>query len=235
MTLIATVWTRDAIVVASDRRMMASGVVPTETGLVPVFGTFFSDQWQKTYPLPNHCSVSITGGLSGRDMTFGNIVEYLSANRIDENTELEELPEIFGSFMRDEGIEYDASLIFCGLLREGARLRPTVICYTAEDGTTELISGNGAGVRFFGATAAVDRLFGEVKIRRGEETERKGKLMFPAEYYGVGDAERLARFAIRLVHDEARFRANPVTVSEEADVLILRARGEEWSSDAARR
>lgn len=233
MSFLIAVHVNEGIVLASDRRTTYTSTETRENIVTKYIGVHTTNSTDKTFMCPNGCGISTCGegALLGTPIT--GYIQEMIRNKIDENCDIEDIPNILIQYFRNFENVPDTNFIVAGYKTVADKKEQKIYKLNVKYGNIEKIDTSTQGATWDGETSTLTRLIQDVAMRDNEGNY----INLPYEeimwgYFTLQDAIDFARYAVETTIQTMRFKKVVETVGGDVDILVITPEKTKWLQKA---
>ena len=226
MSLIICVHVEEGIVLAGDSRVSYN----KEFDNIKQIGIHASNTTNKIFKCPNNAGIATCGGAAIDGKPITGFVETFIRERIKEDTDVEEIPNLLREYFGLLDPNLDTSFVIAGYKKQGWKYFQKVFRMKLNTDVMEIVNTESQGALWDGETITLTKLLTPVYVKDKEKNQFH--LLPNTEIvwnlYTLQDAVDFAKYGIKTTIDTLKFQAVPETVGGPIDILVIKPDGAQW-------
>lgn len=232
MSLILGVYLKDAILLASDRRVTYETIESNDQPDLTGTDIHYKDNADKTYLCSNGSGISSCGNLSINGVSLDEAIAYFIKEWIKEDTDVTEIPEkiieYFKILTKDIAITLNTTFIVGGFSHLGNQKASKVYRIFLNENKIEEYDTSEQNCIWGGEVFLLERLMFNCAIKDEDGYTDVPDITFNMETYDIQKAIDFCKFAITSTVECLKFLDTIQTVGGNIDILMITPTKTQW-------
>lgn len=229
MSFIIAVHVKGGVVLASDSRQTCSITVHENNLTVKMVGTRISDTVDKTFLCPHNIGISTCGDASIKGTPIGGYIEEFIRTRINENTNVADVPNMLIDFFRSTPETPNTSFLVAGYLLENGMNVQKVYWLNVLSREISPIDTSSQGAKWDGETKTLSKIIQNTYMRDSDGKELPlGATSFSWNLFTLQDAIDFAQYAVDVTIKTMHYSDQVETVGGPIDILVIKPDSAFW-------